>query len=208
MFVALAIALAAIASVAIAATAALGWSMRRRAEPRLLRSLAALPTDARIVVLGCPTHSRGGGENAYFGARVRTAAAAYHHLSDRACEGDDAPQPKVFCSGLDVSDSRCEASELASQLVAAGVPRDAIEVDGRSARTIDSIRRLEAHGEERPQVLVSQAFHLPRALYLARGLGIDAWGLPAPGGLRGVRPRLREFLARARAVFDRGQPIT
>jgi SanA protein len=87
-------------------------------------------------------------------------------------------------------------------LITAGVPSCEIGVDGRAARTIDSIDHVALYHCDEPVVFVSQAFHLPRVLYLARDRGLDAWGLAASGRLRGLRPRLRETLARLRAIID------
>jgi len=53
---------------------------------------------------------------------------------------------------------------------------------------------------------VSQAYHLPRALYFARRAGVDAIGVPAPfardSTLGLVRVTIRETLARAEAVLE------
>jgi vancomycin permeability regulator SanA len=49
---------------------------------------------------------------------------------------------------------------------------------------------------------VSQEFHLPRVLMLARAHRVDAWGLSAEGDLHGIRPHLRESLACLRAYVD------
>ncbi len=173
--------------------------MRRLAGNRTIESLESMPDGSRIVVLGCPTRTTGGEPNRYFVARIETAAAAYHHLDERSGPGS-AEGVEILCSGWD---ERGEAADMATALVAARVDRGAITIDGRAARTIDTIELLASRFPNERIVFVSQRFHIPRVLYLAREHGLDAWGLPAEGGLRGTRPRMREALASHRAIFDR-----
>jgi vancomycin permeability regulator SanA len=59
----------------------------------------------------------------------------------------------------------------------------------------------ERHANE-PILLVTQPFHMSRALYLARSRGLDAWGLIAGGPAPGIRIRVREAMAEFRAVLD------
>ena len=108
--------------------------------------------------------------------------------------------PTILCSG---GDERGEVTEMARQLLKANVPADCIDLDPTARRMIDSTCALAARSVSQPIVFVSQDFHLPRALFLARGYGLDAWGLPAKGKLRGLPPRLREALARLRAIVAR-----
>jgi vancomycin permeability regulator SanA len=131
--------------------------------------------------------------------RIATAAAAYHHLEGRGGRGSPGAVG-ILCSGWD---ERGEATEMATALLAARVDESDIILDGRAARTIDTIDLVaESHPNERI-VFVSQRFHIPRVLFLARDHGLDAWGLPAEGDLRGARPRIREAFATHRAIFDR-----
>ena len=162
-----------------------------------------LTADSLIVLLGCPTLNREGRPNFYFEARVTAGAFAYHAVRGRP---EGRATPRLLCSGLD------EAGEVAAfreGLVRAGVPAEAIELDGASARTIDSIdfvanhlAALEEDVAPRNIAFVSQRFHLPRVLYLARSRELDALGLVAEGRLTKKQGRLREVAARARAVVD------
>ena len=174
--------------------AASDW-MRRRSNSRTLTTLEGLPADARIVVLGCPTRGRKGQPNRYFVERIAAAAAAYHHLREKT----DSAGNRLLCSGWD---ERGEATDLRDALIASRVPANRITVDGEARRTIDTIDFVAAHFQNEPIVFVSQAFHLPRVLFLSENRGIDAWALPAAGRLRGLRPRLRESLAQLRAILD------
>ncbi|MEM9176509.1 MAG: ElyC/SanA/YdcF family protein [Myxococcota bacterium] len=176
---------------------ALPLALRRRhtLTARVIRSLDALPDRARIVVLGCHVRNRAGRPNRLFTARVAAGAAAYHVLAARG-EGRRA---RILASG---HGRLGETDALREQLIAANVPADAIDLDPDGERTIRTLAFLARSPEDRPIVLVSQAFHLPRSLWLAERHGLDALGLPAAGGIGGLRARLREHLAWLRALLD------
>ncbi len=180
---------------------ALGLPALLRRHPSLsarrLRSLADVPDRARIVVLGCHVTNAAGRPNRLFTARVAAGAAAYHALAARG----DAARATVLASGFG---RLGETEALRAQLIAAGVPDEAIELDPDGERTIRTMEYLaRERAPDRPIVLVTQAFHLPRALWLAEQLGVEALGLPAAGGIGGLGGHVREHLAWLRAVVDR-----
>jgi vancomycin permeability regulator SanA len=91
-------------------------------------------------------------------------------------------------------------------LVGAGVPRDRIVLDYAGFDTWDScVRAKRIFGVDRA-ILVTQRFHLPRALTLCRSAGIDAWGVGDDS--RPYAPiatfvsYVRELPAGLKAVFD------
>ncbi|MCA9506252.1 MAG: YdcF family protein [Spirochaetaceae bacterium] len=159
---------------------------------RILHSLDGLPERARLVVLGCPPRGPSGRPNPHFVGRVAAAAAAYHRR----------PSVRLLCSGGGDREGANEAEALLEALVLARVPEDAIGLDRDATRTIDTIDYLATHHADEPLVLVTQPFHLTRALYLAEARGLGALGLPAGGPGPGPRLRLREGLARWRARID------
>ena len=58
-----------------------------------------------------------------------------------------------------------------------GVPYDAIVLDYAGRRTYDTCYRAKAIFEVDQAILVTQAFHMPRAIYLCNHLGVDAIGV-------------------------------
>jgi len=91
---------------------------------------------------------------------------------------------------------------MAAAIEAASVPAASIDLDRNSERTIDSIDYVAARHANEPVLLVTQPFHMSRALYLARSRGLDAWGLIAAGPSPSTRIRIREAMAELRAVLD------
>lgn len=194
----MAVALVCLLCFAVFAALCLPAVLRRRPslDSRRISSLSALPDRARLVVLGCHVADAAGRPNRLFTARVAAGAAAYHALVAR---GDDA-RATVLASGFG---RLGETEALRTQLIAAGVPAEAIELDPNGERTIRTIEFLARDdAKDRPIVLVTQAFHLARSLWLAERLGVDARGLAAAGGIGGPRSRAREHLAWLRAVVD------
>lgn len=87
-----------------------------------------------------------------------------------------------------------------------GVPDEDLVLDYAGRRTYDSCYRARAIFGVSQVVVVTQQFHLARAVYTCRALGLDAVGYPAD---RRVYPRLlylywngREVLATVRALLD------
>lgn len=82
-----------------------------------------------------------------------------------------------------------------------GVPESALVEDSGGLSTYDSaVRARTVFGVERA-VLVTQRFHLPRALYIANSVGIEAWGVAADEGRPSTRRYvLRELLSRVLAL--------
>ncbi len=60
-----------------------------------------------------------------------------------------------------------------------GVPEKALALDYAGRRTYDTCYRAKAIFGVTEAILVTQGFHLPRALYLCNHLGIEGVGVPA-----------------------------
>ena len=87
-----------------------------------------------------------------------------------------------------------------------GVPADAIVRDYAGRRTYDTCYRAKAIFGVDKAILVTQAFHMPRAIYLCNRLGVDSIGVESD--LRVYRKSsvlywdMRELLATAAAIWD------
>lgn len=72
-----------------------------------------------------------------------------------------------------------EVTAMKRYAVERGVPADRVNLDYAGFRTYDSCYRARAVFGVTKAILVTQRYHLPRALYLANSFGIDAIGLKA-----------------------------
>ena len=79
-----------------------------------------------------------------------------------------------------------------------GVPNEAIVLDYAGRRTYDTCYRAKAIFKVDRAILVTQAFHMPRALYLCNRLGVDALGVESD--LR-TYPKLSLLYWNARELF-------
>ncbi|MBN9085744.1 MAG: YdcF family protein [Reyranella sp.] len=71
-----------------------------------------------------------------------------------------------------------EAAAMRVFLLDLGVPSEAIIDEGKSINTIENIRNVKAIIGDGRVALVTSAFHMPRALQLARRAGLDAAAFP------------------------------
>ncbi|HEX9015846.1 MAG TPA: ElyC/SanA/YdcF family protein [Chloroflexota bacterium] len=72
-----------------------------------------------------------------------------------------------------------EVTAMKQRAVDRGVPADLVNLDYAGFRTYDSCYRAAAIFGITKAVLVTQRYHLPRALFLARSFGIESVGLAA-----------------------------
>jgi vancomycin permeability regulator SanA len=72
-----------------------------------------------------------------------------------------------------------EPAVMRALALSLGVPEDAIVLDYAGRRTYDTCYRAKVIFGVTEAILVTQAFHLPRAIYLCDQLGVDSIGLAA-----------------------------
>lgn len=99
-----------------------------------------------------------------------------------------------------------EATAMKKYLMQLGIGEDHIVLDHAGFSTYDSILRAKTVFGFTSLVVVSQDFHLPRAILIARLLGIDAVGFSASrvplGETERKKAQWREPLARFKALYD------
>jgi vancomycin permeability regulator SanA len=172
--------------------------------PRLVTALYAaahiLPVDKvqaeRVAIVFGAGLTRDGAPTAVLRDRVETAAQLY--FSGKA--------EKLLMSGDNRFVEYNEPEAMRQYALDLGVPDEAIVLDYAGRRTYDTCYRAKAiFGVERA-ILVTQDFHLPRALYLCNALGIEAVGVKANNNYYRKISRLiwntRELLATFGAVVD------
>lgn len=98
-----------------------------------------------------------------------------------------------------------EPGTMRKALVRAGVPGRVVFEDHAGFDTWATMVRARGIFAVNSAVVVTQGFHMPRALYLAEAAGLDATGLTAdlhPYGNQGTKSSVREVLSRVKAVAD------
>jgi SanA protein len=163
--------------------------LHRTAEAVSFADPAKVPAADVVLVLGTAPIGPEGGPNRYFVYRLDAAAALWK-----------LGKAKFFI----VSGSGEEPSAMRAGLIERGVPAQAIYRDPAGYRTWDSVLRArDVYGQKR-MIIVSQRFHLDRALFIARHEGIDAIGLAARNvdTPYSIFTELRRYPSALRAYYD------
>lgn len=110
----------------------------------------------------------------------------------------------LLVSGDNAHRSYNEPWTMKRDLLKAGIPEHDIVLDYAGFRTLDSVVRAKRVFEVNHFVIITQKFHCERALFIAQSNNIDAicLAVPEPGGLAGFKIRVREVLARLKAIAD------
>ncbi|RYE88384.1 MAG: YdcF family protein [Myxococcales bacterium] len=94
-----------------------------------------------------------------------------------------------------LSGTPLEARAMIALVTSLGVPASALLVDDGARRTLDNVWRARHRFGLDAVVLVTSDFHLPRALLLARLVGLRAVGVPSDLRTARAVPWLREAAA-------------
>lgn len=178
---------------AIAAIACDQWIAHSTFE-RVFNTTDAIPARDVGLVLGTLPIMPDGRSNLFFTHRIDAAAALFKTGKVR----------HLIVSGDNGTREYDETTAMKEALVAKGIPAAAITMDFAGFRTLDSVVRAKVVFGQAKLTIVSQAFHGQRALFIADHSGIDAVAFAAMdvGKTQGATVRLREVLARVRAVAD------
>ena len=123
-------------------------------------------------------------------------------LEDRLLEGislyKDKVAPKIIMSGDHSKKDYDEVNLMKNYAIEKGVPSEDIFMDHAGFSSYESIYRAKEIFGVKKMIIVTQKYHLYRAIYIANKLGIEAYGVGAdPRKYVGETYRnLREILAR------------
>ena len=156
-----------------------------------LGALALLPVLLPRLITGIYATNRIYRENAspmervaiIFGAGLRRDGTPTAMLRDRVLTGADlyfsGKVEKLLMSGDNRFENYNEPESMRQFALLAGVPDEAIVLDYAGRRTYDTCYRAKAIFGVESALLVTQKFHLPRAMFLCNMLGLNAIGVEA-----------------------------
>ncbi len=181
--------------VTIIALVVIDMSISKQAEPYLYSNIKKIPVKQAALVLGTAKYMIGGGKNYFYLYRIRAAAELFKAGKVKA----------IVVSGDNSTKYYNETSKMQKDLIKSGVPSQYITLDPLGVRTLDSVVRAEAIFDLKDYIIISQKFHLERALFIAKAKGQKVIGFMAkdiPGTTAAYRMKAREYLARVKALLD------
>ena len=140
-----------------------------------------------IVVLGCGVRPDGT-PSAMLEDRLKQAIALYYAGA----------APKLLMSGDHGQADYDEVNVMKQYALNAGIPSEDIFLDHAGFSTYESIYRTRDIFQAKKMIVVTQKYHLHRALHIAEALGLEAWGVSADLRSYGGQTfrDIREILAR------------
>jgi len=142
-----------------------------------------------IIVLGC---------------LVREDGTPSHLLEDRIKRGIElyhaGASPKIIMSGDHGREGYNEVATMKEWAINGGVPSSDVFMDHAGFSTYESVYRArEIFGADKV-IIVTQEYHLYRALYIAKELGVEAYGVAADYRKYAgqIKRDVRELLARVK----------
>jgi SanA protein len=135
---------------------------------RQIYSLSDAPAEQVAIVYGAAVYGNGR-LSAVLRDRMETAIALY----------ESGQVQKILVSGDNREADYNEPGAMMAYAVQRGVPPADIQPDYAGLRTYDTCFRARHIFQVESAVLITQDFHLPRALFTCNALGIDAIGVTA-----------------------------
>jgi SanA protein len=134
-------------------------------------NIARLPKVEVALVLGTLPYDPPGRLNPWLSQRLDAAVELWRAGKVRY----------LIVSGNREADRYDEPTVMRDVLVARGVPPSVIYRDFAGIRTVTSIARARDIYQQKRLIIVSQRDHIDRAIFLARHMGVEAWGYDAFG---------------------------
>ena len=145
-----------------------------------------------ILVLGCGVW-HGGVPTPMLADRLERSVELY----------ESGASGKLLMSGDHGRKDYDEVNVMKEYAIDAGIPSENVFMDHAGFSTYESIYRAKAVFKAENMIIISQSYHLYRALYIAKGLGLKAYGVSSDQReYAGQEYReAREILARVKDFF-------
>ncbi len=184
--------LAVAALFAVAAVLAVAYlSVQIRTKPYIYSSVESVPATEVAMVLGASVLPH------------EELSGVLQDRVDRAIELYRAGKvSKILMTGDNSTVAHNEVEPVRRYLLAAGIAPEDIFLDHAGFDTYSSMYRARDVFGVTSVTIVTQPFHLPRAVYIARALGLQAVGVEAGSGGAYAYNTLREAPASIKAQLD------
>ncbi len=165
--------------------------VRKETARYIFNDVGSVPDAKTVLILGARV-SPDGVLSAVLKHRVDTALLLYREGKVR----------NILMTGDNSRLVYDEVKPVREYLLSEGVSDEDIFLDHAGFDTYSSMYRARDIFLVDSMLIVSQSFHLPRAVFIARNLGIEAYGVEADKGEYYLRNYIREPFSNVKAVLN------
>ena len=182
-----------ILAVALAIIFLINYNIEQKSQTYFFSGVEKAPQAEVALILGAKVYNDGRLSD-MLGDRADTAIALY----------ENGKVNKILMSGDHGTPEYDEVNTVKDYLMEKGIRPEDIFLDYAGFDTYDSLYRAKEIFQAHSVLIISQNFHLPRAVYIGRSLGLEAYGVSADihiyGGIENNKNR--EILADVKAFWD------
>lgn len=170
------------------------WVVSNAAKDHIYKSILDIPHNKVGLVLGTSKHLSTGNNNAYYTYRINATYDLYKN----------GKIDFILVSGDNGTIYYDEPTTMKNDLIAKGIPENKIFLDYAGFRTLDSVVRSHKIFGQSSITIISQKFHIERAIYIAQHNNMNAVGYVASevSSKYGLKTKIREKFARVKVMID------
>jgi SanA protein len=170
------------------------YLVKSSVKSQIFKDVSEIPHNKVGLVLGTSKYLASGHKNAYYSYRINATYNLY-----RTGKIDF-----VLVSGDNGTIYYNEPTAMKKDLISKGIPSNKIFLDYAGFRTLDSVVRSSKVFGQKSITIISQKFHIERAIYIANHNNIDAVGYVASevSAKYGMKTKIREKFARVKLMLD------
>ncbi len=163
-------------------------------QPYIYEKVEDVPANKVGLLLGTSKYTLKGQINPFYQNRIDAAVALF----------ESGKVEYILVSGDNRHRTYNEPREMRRDLLEANIPAHRIVADTAGIRTLDSVIRSRLVFGQDSVTIISQAFHVERAIYIAHHAGYAAVGFAAKDVevSFGLKTYIREYLARVKLMLD------
>jgi len=163
-------------------------------QNKIYSTISEAPSKKVGLLLGTSRYVIGGHTNLFFKYRITAAVTLYKSGKIK----------HILVSGDNRKENYNEPKQMQKALIEQGIPISAITLDYAGLRTLDSVVRCKKVFDQEDFIIISQRFHVERALFIANKFDISAVAFAAktPSDSYSFKTKVREVFAKVKAVID------
>ncbi|HOV46016.1 MAG: YdcF family protein [Spirochaetes bacterium] len=161
---------------------------------KIYQDLNSLPNKDYGVLLGTSKYTKNGKINVFYKNRIDAAKDIL--INDKIS--------RIIASGDNRNFRYNEPMKMQQDLVKSGISEDRVIIDPDGFRTLYSMLNIAKKYNIKEAIIVSQRFHLQRAIFIGKFLGLELIGYEAKNvsGMANIKIQVRERGARLKMIFD------